>query len=285
MQETFRGRGLLRALFLVPYALPVYAAVITWAFMFQRDNGLINHVLHDQLGLTDSRHVLADRRQQLRRAAHRLGVEGLAVRLPDRHGRAAEHPPRDVRGRGHRRRRGCGSRSAASRCPRCGRSTRCSSWSCSCGRSTTSTRRTSCSASRHPRRRTSISIHIYQSSFATWNFGTGSAMSVLLLLFLLAGDGRLPAGHLTREGRPPMPSARTAARPVTDGAAPLLPLVPADLPDPAHRLRPAARVRDGVQLAQAARGRVGQVPLDAQRAHRPARTSTSGRPSRWRSTS
>src|SRR4051812_25081920 len=54
MQENFRGRGFLRAVFLVPYALPVYAAVITWAFMFQRDNGLVNHVLHDQLGLTDS---------------------------------------------------------------------------------------------------------------------------------------------------------------------------------------------------------------------------------------
>ena len=53
MQDTFRGRGLLRALFLVPYALPVYAAVITWVFMFQHDNGLVNHVLHDQLHLTD----------------------------------------------------------------------------------------------------------------------------------------------------------------------------------------------------------------------------------------
>ena len=30
-----------------------------------------------------------------------------------------------------------------------------------------------------------ISIHVYQSSFLTWNFGLGSAMSVLLLLFLL----------------------------------------------------------------------------------------------------
>ena len=46
LQGTFRGRGLLRTLFLVPYALPVYAAVITWSFMFQRDNGLVNHVLH-----------------------------------------------------------------------------------------------------------------------------------------------------------------------------------------------------------------------------------------------
>jgi multiple sugar transport system permease protein len=45
MQDRFRGRGLLRAVFLVPYALPVYAAVITWAFMFQRDNGLVNHAL------------------------------------------------------------------------------------------------------------------------------------------------------------------------------------------------------------------------------------------------
>jgi multiple sugar transport system permease protein len=30
-----------------------------------------------------------------------------------------------------------------------------------------------------------ISIHIYQTSFTTWNFGTGSAMSVILLLLLL----------------------------------------------------------------------------------------------------
>ncbi|MEU8804261.1 sugar ABC transporter permease [Spirillospora sp. NPDC048819] len=52
MQERFRGRGTLRALFLVPYALPVYTAVMTWAFMFQRDNGMINHVLADQLHLT-----------------------------------------------------------------------------------------------------------------------------------------------------------------------------------------------------------------------------------------
>ena len=43
--------ALLRTLFLVPYALPVYAAVITWSFMFQRDTGLVNHVLVDQLHL------------------------------------------------------------------------------------------------------------------------------------------------------------------------------------------------------------------------------------------
>ena len=51
-QDPFRGRGVLRAIFLTPYALPVYASVITWAFMFQYNNGLVNHVLHDQLGIT-----------------------------------------------------------------------------------------------------------------------------------------------------------------------------------------------------------------------------------------
>jgi multiple sugar transport system permease protein len=50
-QDKFRGRGVLRAVFLTPYALPVYASVITWAFMFQHDNGLVNQVLHNQLGV------------------------------------------------------------------------------------------------------------------------------------------------------------------------------------------------------------------------------------------
>jgi multiple sugar transport system permease protein len=55
LQRPFRGRGVLRALFLTPYALPVYTAVITWSFLFQRDTGLVNHVLVDQL------HLLGDK--------------------------------------------------------------------------------------------------------------------------------------------------------------------------------------------------------------------------------
>jgi multiple sugar transport system permease protein len=48
MQDPFRGRGLLRTYFLVPYALPAYTAAITWEFMFQRDTGLVNRLLvHD----------------------------------------------------------------------------------------------------------------------------------------------------------------------------------------------------------------------------------------------
>ena len=52
LQDPFRGRGLLRTYFLVPYALPAYTAAITWEFMFQRDDGLVNRVLVNELHLT-----------------------------------------------------------------------------------------------------------------------------------------------------------------------------------------------------------------------------------------
>ncbi|MDN5686629.1 MAG: sugar ABC transporter permease [Brachybacterium sp.] len=53
LQRPFRGRGVFRTLFLIPYALPLYASVITWNFMLQRDSGVINHVLVDQLGILE----------------------------------------------------------------------------------------------------------------------------------------------------------------------------------------------------------------------------------------
>jgi multiple sugar transport system permease protein len=54
LQNSFRGRGVLRTMFLVPYSLPIYAGVITWSFMFQRDNGLVNHILVNDLHLMGS---------------------------------------------------------------------------------------------------------------------------------------------------------------------------------------------------------------------------------------
>ncbi len=51
LQDPFRGRGLLRTCFLVPYALPAYTAAITWEFMFQRDTGLVNTLLVRDLHL------------------------------------------------------------------------------------------------------------------------------------------------------------------------------------------------------------------------------------------
>ena len=53
LQRSFKAGGFLRTLFLVPYALPVYAGIITWNFMMQRDNGLVNHVLVSNLHLMD----------------------------------------------------------------------------------------------------------------------------------------------------------------------------------------------------------------------------------------
>ena len=108
-----------------------------------------------------------------------------------------------------------------------------------------------------------ISIHIYQSSFVTWNFGSGSAMSVLLLLFLLRGDGRLSAAHLARKedrrrclgpraGRSPMARRRS---PSSGPGAIVLTLLTGFVLLPVYvmlssSLKPLA-------------GRHGQVPVDS----------------------
>jgi multiple sugar transport system permease protein len=55
LQKPFKSRAVWRTLFLVPYALPLYAGIITWNFMFQRDTGAVNHVLVDQLHLSADR--------------------------------------------------------------------------------------------------------------------------------------------------------------------------------------------------------------------------------------
>jgi multiple sugar transport system permease protein len=54
LQRKFRGRGVIRTLFLIPYALPAYAGIITWKFMFQRDTGFLNELIVHTLHLTDS---------------------------------------------------------------------------------------------------------------------------------------------------------------------------------------------------------------------------------------
>ncbi|MER6345825.1 carbohydrate ABC transporter permease [Streptomyces sp. NPDC001595] len=188
LQESFRGRGLLRTIFLVPYALPVYAAVITWAFMFQRDNGLINHVLHDQLGIGDSPAfwligdnsfwallivsvwkgwpfafltVMAGLQNIPRELYEAAALDGAGVWKQIRHITLASlRPVNQVL------------------------VLVLFLWTFNdfntpfvlFGKAA-------------PEAADLISLHIYQSSFQTWNFGTGSAMSVLLLLFLLLVTG------------------------------------------------------------------------------------------------
>ncbi|HYH87630.1 MAG TPA: sugar ABC transporter permease [Solirubrobacteraceae bacterium] len=43
----FRGQRWFRTLFLIPYAMPVYVAVIAWSFLLDRENGALNTLLGD----------------------------------------------------------------------------------------------------------------------------------------------------------------------------------------------------------------------------------------------
>ncbi|MFI5756362.1 carbohydrate ABC transporter permease [Streptomyces sp. NPDC051569] len=184
LQENFRGRSILRTIFLVPYALPVYAAVITWAFMFQHDNGMINHVLHDQLGLTDepSFWLIGDN------SFVALVVVSLWKSWPFAFlmlMAALQNIPRELYEAASIDGAGIWQQIRKITLP----SLRPVNqvlvlvlflWTFNdfntpyvlFGKSA-------------PEAADLISIHIYQSSFVTWNFGSGSAMSVLLLLFLL----------------------------------------------------------------------------------------------------
>ncbi|MFB7270101.1 carbohydrate ABC transporter permease [Streptomyces sp. NPDC056244] len=184
LQENFRGRNVLRTIFLVPYALPVYAAVITWAFMFQHDNGIINHVLHDQLGLTDKPSFWLIGNNSF----IALVVVSLWKSWPFAFlmlMAALQNIPRDLYEAASIDGAGIWQQIRKITLP----SLRPVNqvlvlvlflWTFNdfntpyvlFGKSA-------------PEAADLISIHIYQSSFVTWNFGSGSAMSVLLLLFLL----------------------------------------------------------------------------------------------------
>ncbi|WP_326672953.1 sugar ABC transporter permease [Streptomyces canus] len=200
LQDTFRGRGLLRALFLVPYALPVYAAVITWVFMFQHDNGLVNHVLHDQLHLTDkpSFWLIGDNSFWALLTvsvwkgwpfAFLIVMAGLQ-NIP---GELYEAAALDGAGMWQQIRR---ITLPSLRPVNQVLVLVLFLWTFNdfntpfvlFGKSA-------------PEAADLISVHIYQASFVTWNFGTGSAMSVLLLLFLLVVTGVYLL--LTSRGRKP----------------------------------------------------------------------------------
>ncbi len=184
MQDSFRGRGLLRAAFLLPYALPVYAAVITWSFMFQRDTGLVNHILHDQLHLTSDKPfwLIGDNSfSALVTVAVWRSWPFAFLTLTA----GLQNIPRELYEAAAMDGAGIWQQIRRITLP----SLRPVSqvlvlvlflWSFNdfntpyvlFGKSA-------------PPAADLISIHIYQSSFVTWNFGSGSAMSVLLLLFLM----------------------------------------------------------------------------------------------------
>src|SRR5579859_2527684 len=49
--REFSGRSLARTLLLLPWIVPTYVVGILWAYMWQPDSGIVNHVLHDLLHL------------------------------------------------------------------------------------------------------------------------------------------------------------------------------------------------------------------------------------------
>ncbi|MEV0848535.1 sugar ABC transporter permease [Streptomyces sp. NPDC049954] len=184
LQDNFKGRGVLRAIFLTPYALPIYAAVITWAFMFQRDNGLVNHVVHDQLGLTDDKPFwLLGNNSFIALcvvAVWKTWPFAFLIVMA-----ALQNIPKDLYE--------AASIDGATMWQQIRRITLPSLrpvnqvlvlvlflWTFNDFNTPFILFGDSA-----PESADLISIHIYQSSFVSWNFGTGSAMSVLLLLFLL----------------------------------------------------------------------------------------------------
>ncbi|MFJ4878319.1 carbohydrate ABC transporter permease [Streptomyces sp. NPDC088745] len=187
LQEDFRGRGLLRTIFLVPYALPVYAAVITWAFMFQRDNGLVNGVLSD-LGLTDgsSFWLIGDN------AFVTLLVVSVWKGWPFAFlmlMAGLQNIPRDLYEAAALDGAGIWQQIRKITMPSLAPVNQVLVLVLFLWTFNDFNTPFVLFGKAAPESADLISLHIYQSSFQTWNFGTGSAMSVLLLLFLLVVTG------------------------------------------------------------------------------------------------
>ncbi|MEU3280833.1 carbohydrate ABC transporter permease [Streptomyces antibioticus] len=200
MQDTFRGRGLLRALFLVPYALPVYAAVITWVFMFQHDNGLVNHVLHDQLGITDepSFWLIGDNSfwALLTVSVWKGWPFAFLIVMA-----GLQNIPRELYEAAALDGAGIWQQIRRITLPSLSPVNQVLVLVLFLWTFNNFNTPYVLFGKAAPEAADLISVHIYQASFVTWNFGAGSAMSVLLLLFLLAVTGVYLA--LTSRGRRP----------------------------------------------------------------------------------
>lgn len=187
-QKPFRGRALVRTLFLIPFALPIFTSVITWSFMAQRDTGVINHVLVDQLGL------LGDRPFWL------IGSNSFVTLVAVTVWRTwpfaflcitagMQSIPEELYEAAALDGAGVWDRIKAVTLPLLAPVNRVLVLVMFLWTFNDFTTPYTLFGKSAPAEANLISMHIYQNSFVSWNFGTGSAMSVLLLLFLLLVTG------------------------------------------------------------------------------------------------
>jgi multiple sugar transport system permease protein len=188
-QRPFPGRGIIRTIFLIPYALPVFASVITWNFMFQRDNGAVNHVLVDQLHLAGGSRpfwligqnsfyslVIVEvwRTWPFAFLMLTAGMQSISQDLYEAAGLDGAGVWAQLRG---------------VTLPMLRPVNRVLLLVLFLWTFNDFTTPFTLFGKGAPRQADVISMHIYQNSFVTWNFGTGSAMSVLLMVFLLVVTG------------------------------------------------------------------------------------------------
>lgn len=195
LQRSFRGRAVLRTLFLVPYALPVYTAAMIWKFLLDQDDGMVNTTLGG-LGITDGQTfwLLGDNAflATVATATWRLWPFAFLVLMA-----GMQSIPTDVYESATVDGAGLWQQFRSITLPMLRPVNQVLVlvlflWTFNdfnvpyilFDKSV-------------PNAANLLSIHIYNNSFITWNFGLGSAMSTLLLLFLLV----VTAGYLAFTSR------------------------------------------------------------------------------------
>ncbi|MGP4021431.1 carbohydrate ABC transporter permease [Saccharopolyspora sp. 5N708] len=186
LQRAFPGRAVLRTLFLVPYALPVYTAVMIWKFMLNRSDGMVNTVLGD-LGFNDGTFwLLGDNAfgATVITAAWRLWPFAFLVLMA-----GMQSIPDDVYESATMDGAGVWQQFHSITLPMLRPVNQVLVlvlflWTFNDFNVPYTLFDQSVPSSANV-----LSIHIYNSSFLTWNFGLGSAMSTLLLLSLLVITG------------------------------------------------------------------------------------------------
>ncbi|GAA2801142.1 sugar ABC transporter permease [Saccharopolyspora taberi] len=177
LQRSFPGRGVLRALFLVPYALPVYTAVMIWKFMLDRGDGMVNTVLG-----TETFWLLGDN------AFASLVVTGVWRLWPFAFlalMAGMQSIPEDVYDAAAVDGAGIWQRFRTITVPMLRPVTQVLLLVLFLWTFNDFNVPYTLFDQSVPSAANLVSIHVYQNSFLTWNFGLGSAMSTLLLLFLL----------------------------------------------------------------------------------------------------